>query len=354
MSRKIIGIDLGDRNSQYCVLNEAGAVLEEGSVSTTPAGFAKHFRALPPALIAVEVGVHSRWANRVLRECGHEVIVANPVRLHLIHKSSRKSDKVDARALARLTRADPQLLGPVEHRREEDQNMLDVLRARDVLMRTRTKLINCARGLVKPTGTRIPGCSADSFATYASRAVPDELRLALDPLVEQIRNLTNLLKRYDRKIEKIAATKYPATLVLQQIRGVGALTALGFVLTLGRSGRFAHSRNVGSYLGLRPKRYQSGESDPELGISKEGDGYVRRLLVNAAHYVLGPFGPDTDLRRWGLNLIARGGRGAKKRAVVAVARKLSVLLHRLWVSGEDYDPLYNSRQKQKLEQPVSA
>lgn len=163
------------------------------------------------------------------------MIVANPVRLHLIHKSSRKSDKVDARTLARLTRADPQLLGPVEHRREEDQNMLAVLRARDVLMRTRTKLINCARGLVKPTGTRIPGCSADSFATYASRAVPDELRLALDPLVEQIRSLTNLLKRYDRKIEKIAATKYPATLVLQQIRGVGALTALGFVLTLGRA-----------------------------------------------------------------------------------------------------------------------
>jgi transposase len=351
---RIIGIDLGDRKSHYCVLDERGTVVEEGSVQTTPEAFANQFGLLCTSLIAIEVGVHSRWVSQVLGKCGHEVIVANPVRLRLIHQSSRKSDRVDACALARMVRVDPEPLGPVEHRGEEDQNMLSMLRVRDVLVRTRTRLINCARGLVKPTGTRIPSCAASSFASYAHRTVPAELRLALDPLVEQIRSLTGLIRRYDRQIEKIAATKYPRTQVLKQVKGVGALTALGFVLTLGRSDRFAHSRDVGAYIGLRPRRYQSGASNPQLGISKEGDVFLRRLLVNSAQYILGPFGPDTDLRRWGENLIARGGRGAKKRAVVAVARKLSVLLHRLWVTGEDYDPFRNRKTDQSIEQFASA
>ena len=180
---RIIGIDLGDRKSHYCVLDERGTVVEEGSVQTTPEVFAKQFGLLCTSLIAIEVGVHSRWVSQVLRKCGHEVIVANPVRLRLIHQSSRKSDRVDACALARMVRVDPELLGPVEHRGEEDQNMLSVLRVRDVLVRTRTRLIDCARGLVKPTGTRIPSCAASSFAGYAHRTVPAELRLALDPLV---------------------------------------------------------------------------------------------------------------------------------------------------------------------------
>jgi transposase len=353
MSR-VVGIDLGDRKSHYCVLNEDGVVIEEGSVQSTPAAFKAHFEVLESSLIALEVGVHSRWVSRVLADCGHQVIVANPVRLKLIHKSSRKSDRVDACALARLVRLDPQLLSPVQHRSEEDQSMLSVLRVRDMLVRTRTKLINCARGLVKPTGTRIPSCSAECFASNASQAIPAELRIALDPLIEQIRSLTSLIKRYDRQIAGIAAKRYPATRVLQQIQGVGPLTALGFVLTIGQSERLVRSRDAGAYFGLRPRRYQSGESNPQLGISKEGDGFMRRLLVQAAQYILRPFGPDTDLRRWGGSLVARGGRGAKSRAVVAVARKLSVLLHHLWVTGEAYDPLRNSQNRQRTQQLASA
>lgn len=352
--RRVIGIDLGDKKSHYCVLSEDGVVVEEGTVQSTPAAFKAHFEVLTSSLIAMEVGVHSRWANRVLRELGHEVVVANPVRLRLIHKSSRKSDRVDACALARLVRVDPELLGPVEHRSDEDQSMLAVLRVRDLLVRTRTSLVNCARGLVKPTGTRLPSCSPVSFANHARQAVPLELRLALDPLLDQIQSLTNLIKRYDRKIAKIAETSYPATRHLEQVRGVGPLTALGFVLTIGRSSRMVHSRNAGAYFGLRPRCYQSGESNPQLGISKEGDGFMRRMLVQSAQYILGPFGPDTDLRRWGESLIARGGRGARSRAVVAVARKLAVLLHHLWVTGEVYDPLHNNTNRQHAPEPVSA
>ena len=350
---KVIGIDLGDRRSHYCVLNEDGIVIEEGAVQSTPAAFSKQFAIFESCRIAVEVCAHSRWASRVLSECGHDVIVANTVRLHLIHKSSRKSHRVDACSLARLVRVDPQLLGPVQHRNEEEQNALAVIRVRDLMVRTRARLINCVRGMVKATGARLPACSAISFAGYARPAIPEELRPALDPLVEQIQNITNLIKRYNRKIANIAVTKYPATQTLQQIRGVGAVTALGFILTLGNSERFARSRDAGAYLGLRPRRYQSGESNPQLGICKEGEGFMRRYLVNAAQYILGPFGPDTDLRRWGESLIARGGRVAKHRAVVAVARKLAVLLHRLWATGEVYDPLRNSRNKQQIQQLAS-
>lgn len=285
---QVIGIDLGDRKSRYCVLNEHAAIVEEGVAQSTPAAFKEQFGLFSSSLIAVDVGVHSRWASRGLSDCGHEVIVANPLRLQLIHKNTRKSDRVDAAALARLARVDPQLLSPVHHRSDEDQAMLSVLRVRDILVRTRTKLINCTRGLVRPTGTRIPSCNAECFANHASRAVPPELRLALDPLIEQIRSITNLIKRYDRKIDGIAKTQYPATQILQQVRGVGSLTALGFVLTIGRSERIACSRNAGAYFGLGPRRYQSGEGNPQLGISKEGDGFMRRLLVHYAQYILGP------------------------------------------------------------------
>jgi len=115
-----------------------------------------------------------------------------------------------------------------------------------------------------------------------------------------------------------------------------------YVLTLDDPKRFRRSRDVGGFLGLRPKQRDSGQSQPQLRITKEGDPYLRKLLVQGAHYILGWRGPDTDLRRWGLKLAARGGKNAKKRAVVAVARKLAVLLHRIWVSGENYEPLRHS------------
>ena len=131
-------------------------------------------------------------------------------------------------------------------------------------------------------------------------------------------------------------------MLLRQVPGVGALTALTYVLTLEDPARFADPRAVGSYLGLRPRQADSGDLSPQLHVTKAGDEMLRRLLVGAAHYILGPFGPDTDLRRWGLGLAARGGKRGKRLAVVAVARKLSVLLLRLWATGEAYEPLRNA------------
>jgi transposase len=333
-----IGIDLGDRISHYCILNGNGDVLMEGRLQSTPAAFRAQFACFPATLVALEVGTHSRWVSSLLADAGHEVVVANASQVHLIHKSSRKTDKVDARTLARLVRLDPTLLSPVQHRSDKAQANLCLIRARQALVASRTQLINCVRGIVKSFGERLPRCSSEGFFGKTTALIPDILRPALDPLRKQIAILSAQIQAYEKEILQIADKDFPETRALRTVPGVGALTALTFVLTLENPSRFRKSRDVGSYLGLVPEQSQSGASAPQLGISKAGDSYLRKLLVGSAQYILGPLGPETELRRWGCELSKRGGPNAKKRAVVAVARKLAVLLHRLWVDQVEYQP----------------
>jgi transposase len=216
------------------------------------------------------------------------------------------------------------------------------------LVDCRTQLVNHVRGAVKSFGARLPKCPARSFHKRAQEHVPEALSPALGPILEQIGSLTERIRDYDRKLETISKESYPETDLLRQVEGIGPLTALAFVLTLEDPYRFERSRSVGAYLGLVPARDQSGDRDPQKRISKEGDEMLRKLLVGSAHYILGPFGSDSDLRRHGQKIATRGGKNAKKRAAVAVARKLSVLLHRLWVTGELYDPLYDAHRRQEL------
>lgn len=334
-----IGLDLGDRFTQLCALDARGQVHATARLRTTPAALERQCAALPRCRIVLEVGTHSPWVSRLLERRGHEVLVANARQLRLIYGSDRKSDRVDAETLARLGRLDPALLKPIHHRGPEAQADLAQLRARDALVRTRTLLINHVRGAVKAWGARLPASSAPAFATAAAAGVPLALRRALGPLLELIATLTHEIRGMERQLQRLAQEQYPETARLRQPSGVGLLTALCYVLTLEDPGRFPQSRAVGPYLGLCPRRDQSGGRDAQLRITKRGDAMLRRLLVSGAQYILGPFGPDTDLRRWGLRLAARGGKNAKKRAVVAVARKLATLLHRLWVSGAAYQPL---------------
>jgi len=284
------------------------------------------------ARIAIEVGTHSAWVSRLLRSFGHELIVANPRQVKLITESSRKDDRLDAQTLARLARIDPQLLRPIQHRSEKAQTALMVIRVRAALIAVRTSLVNTARGLAKAVGERLPKCDADQMGVIQTESLPPKLRQILEPL---------LIKDSDREIEQIARKDYPETALLQQVGGVGPLIALTFVLTVEDKDRFQKSRDIGCYVGLRPRRSDSGQSQPQLRITNEGDPYLRTMLVQGAHYIISRRGPDTDLKRWGLHLAERGGKRAKKKAVVAVARKLGILLHRLWVTGEVYEPLRN-------------
>ena len=334
-----IGLDLGDKTSRYCALNQHGEVVKEGSAATTRKGMAQIFGAMARCRIALEVGTHSPWVSRLLSSLGHEVIVANPRQLQLITQSSRKNDKVDANTLARLARIDPELLRPVRHRGEKAQLDLMQIRVRAALVESRTSAVNTLRGLAKSAGYRVPACDPDSLDAARLDGLPRELRQVLEPLAQQVEWLTAQMQECDRKLEQIARDEYPETALLRQIYGVGPLIALTFLLTVEDPQRFQKSRDVGCYVGLRPKRSQSGQSDPQLRITKEGDSYLRKMLVQGAHRILSARSPDTDLKRWGLKLCARGGQNAKKRAIVAVARKLGILLHRLWVTAEVYEPL---------------
>jgi len=337
-----IGVDLGDRWSFYCVLEEAGQIILEQKVPTTAEAMKQTFSRIPHSRMALETGTHSPWVSRLLTELGHEVIVAHAQKVQLITKSNRKDDRHDARTLARLARIDPELLGPIRHRSVQAQIHLTVIRARAELVSARTALVNAARGLVKSYGQRLPKCGTQQVGRKLAAALSTELRDVLEPLLKEIESLNERIKEYDERMEKIAKEVYPEVSLLKQVKGVGTQIALTYVLTIEDPHRFLKSREVGCFLGLRPGRRNSGESEPQKRISKEGDRYLRTMMVQGAHYILGPFGADSDLRRWGLKLAERGGKNAKKRAVVAVARKLAVLLHRLWVSGEVYEPLRNS------------
>ena len=339
LDRLTVGLDLGDQWSHFCILGFEGETLSEGQLQTKEAEVAEFFQALAPARVVMEVGTHSAWMQEIIAGEGHEVVVANPRLMEGSKRRKRKNDRIDAKKLARLGRVDPQSLHPIRHRSREVRQDLVVLRAREALVAARTELINATRGLVKSMGTRLPKCSSPSFGQKVKDVIPEKVREALLPLVQLADALSDCIQSYDQKMEELGSEKYGHTKLLRQVKGVGPITALAYVLTLENPEHFAKSRDVGPYLGLVPKQEDSGESQPQLGISKTGDTMVRKLLVGSAHYILGPFGPDTDLRRYGLRLCERGGKNAKKRAAVAVARKLAVLLHRLWVSGEVYEPL---------------
>jgi transposase len=340
--RLTVGVDLGDRWSNFCILGLDGEKLTEGELQTTPKDFTEFFQSLATARVVMEVGTHSAWARDVVAGCGHEVLVANPRQMEGPKKRKRKNDRIDAHKLARVGRMDPQSLFPINHRSVEVRQDLVAVRAREAVVAVRRDVINTTRGLVKAMGARLPKCSSESFSKKVEGALPAEVSEVLLPLVRVVQTLSSCIKAYDERIEKLATEKYPHTELLRQVKGVGPLTSLAYVLTVEDPKRFTKSRDVGPYLGLVPKQEDSGDSQPQLRITKMGDMMVRRLLVGSAHYILGPFGPDTDLRRYGLRLSERGGKNAKKRAVVAVARKLAVLLHRLWVSGEVYEPLHQA------------
>ncbi len=340
--RVTVGFDLGDRQSRYCFLDAQGEVMEEGSIPMTEGGISHRFRSLEACRIALEVGTCSAWVTELLQGYGHEVYVANPRQVKLISHSDRKDDRTDAETLARVARLDPKLLRPIRHRGPKARGHLAVVRSRDVLVRTRTVLVNHVRGMVKTFGGRLPRCSTSSFAEKVREHIPAGMKRQLSPVLTVIRDLGGKIRTYDKNIQNLAEKKHPVALHLAEVPGVGVLTGLAFVLTIEDPSRFRKSREVGPYLGLRPRRYDSGHKVSQLGITKAGDGLLRRLLVGSAHHILGPFGRDTSLRRWGLTLAERGGKNAKKRAVVAVARKLAVLLHRLWVTGEVYEPLRNA------------
>lgn len=327
------------------MLGADGRARERFRMRTTRVGFERKFAGLARGRVALETGTHSPWASRLLEELGFEAVVANARQVRLIGGRDKKTDRLDAELLARLARTDKELLAPVRHRSQQAQADREILRAREVLVRARTSLINHARGAVKATGGRLPTCTSRAFAKRAGPALPAEMQPALKPVLDMIAELTERILAYDRQVEEVSAERYPITAHLRTVHGVGPKTALAYVLAVEDPTRFARSRQLGAYFGLCPRQDQSGSIDRQCRITKAGDGLVRRLLLQCAHYMLGHRGKDSDLRRWAEAKMEHGGRAAKKRALVAVARRIAVRLHRIWLTGEVYDPLRLARQR---------
>jgi len=334
----VIGLDLGDHSHHVCVMDATGQIVREGSLLNTRPALAKLMAEFPRATIAMEAGTHSPWISRYLTELGATVLVANPRKLHAISRSERKCDRRDAQMLARLARVDPALLHPIQHGSAQAQHDLLGLKLRDALVRTRVNLINAIRFTLKSLGHSVRNPSSESFHKTVLADVPADCLPVIQPLLTVLAQVTEQIKGMERDLVQRSRKDYPATQRLQQIAGVGPLTALCFVLKIGDPQRFSRGRDVGAYLGLCPRRDQSGGTDKQLRISKCGDGLLRRLLVSAAHYILGPFGPPCALREQGQRLAGTGSAREKKRAIIAVARKLAVLLLSLWRHGTDYEP----------------
>jgi len=343
LPRNTIGVDLGDRTSHFCILDAEGEVMERGQLETEGTCFQHAFSQWSPSRVVMEVGTHSPWASHMVESLGHEVIVANARRVRAIYDCDNKSDRIDAEKLARLGRFDVKLLSPIRHRSPKAQADLVLVKTRTFLVGQRTAACNRIRSLVKSAGGRIPSnIGTEALAKKAPGFIPAELKEALKPLLQLLAFTVTQIREVEKKISKLCREKYPETALLRQINGVGEITSLSFVLTIEDPARFERCRDVGPYLGVVPRRDASGERDPELPITKAGSKHMRWLLVQCAQRILGRYGKDSDLRRWGLELKDRGKKKAKKRAVVAVARKLAVLLLSLWKSEEEYEPLRNS------------
>ena len=343
-----VGLDVGDKRTHFCAVDGERKVITRGSFPTTRPNLEEALVPFAGAKVILEAGSQSPWMSRVLRGLGHEVQVADPRRVQLISKDPRKTDRRDAEMLARMGAAMPELLGNVHHRGEQAHAHLSIIRARDLVVRMRTMAVQQVRGICKGFGVRLPKCSTGGFPTRVEELIPELLRPALTSILELVTDLTRRIRAFDKGLAKVAKDHYPEVQHLQQVDGVGPVISVAFVLSLEDPKRFANSRRVGSWLGLCPRIQSSGDSNPQLRISKAGDPRLRRLLMQGARRIIGPLGADCDLRRFGLRLAAHGGKLAKKKAAVAVARKLAVLLHRLWVTGADYEALRNANRREVL------
>lgn len=327
----VVGIDIGDKRSYVRLVGLDGERIEEAKIATRPAALEKYFRLWPRLRVVLETGTHTNWIRRLMAGLGHEVLVADARQLRLISQSDAKNDRNDAYWLAELGRTNPALLAPVKERDQQVEQHRSWLRGRETLLESRTKLINSLRGIAKAHGIRFGRCGMTKWEQAVREKCPAVLGTILEPMARVIVALTREINALDRRIEKLGEQQYPATQLLRTADGVGALTSLAYVLELNNDvGRVKRSREMGPVVGCRPKYQNSGESAPQLGITKAGNDLLRRLLVQSAQRILGPFGQDSALRRWGLGLAVRGGKRAKRRAVVAVARKLAVILHAMW------------------------
>lgn len=343
-----IGADVSDRTTKVCVMTKADGgerrIVVETTCATTEAGFEEAFskfdRSWP---VVFESGTHCRWMDRMFRKMGFKTIIGNPGKIPSITKSNTKNDRNDARELARLALADPAMLHPVFLRDEVFQQMLRFHHARNMLISQRTQTINQIRGFAKSMGHRIECSSTERFHELGKAGWPRELEESAWPLMGSLKTINLKIRAYDKLIVRLAERPEFKSMVerVRAVYGVGIIGSTVFVAAIGgRPDRFDHARDVGPYLGMTPKQDQSGDDDKQLHITHAGADIVRTALVECAGVVMMSNAKDTDLKLKGLRIAVRGGKIARKKARVAVARGLAVAMLALLKDPErEYVPL---------------
>jgi transposase len=345
-----IGIDIGDKKNFVCILNNKGEILFRKEILNNKEQMEEYFESIEKASIVFEVGSHSPWISRLLVAIGHDVFICNPRRLATVSQNLKKSDEEDCLILAQLLLTGKHLLKQVRHANEDKMRDFLLIKSRRALIKCRTILINTARGIVKSFGERIsPNLSADAFHKYAGDTLKKETLEKIKDLIEVIGKTTEQILKYEKNIDAIIKKKYPTAQLLQSINGVGPLTSLAFVLTIDDPKKFAKSRSVGAFLGLVPRRDQSGNNDKQLPITKAGSKLLRSLLINCANYILSSKGEDNQIKRFGLKIKGDGtSKSRNNKAKVAVARKLSVIMHQLWVSNKPFGSILGKKKDETL------
>ena len=349
-----IGADVSDRTTKICVMTKADGgerrIVVETTCATTKAGFEEAFskfdRSWP---VVFETGTHCRWMDRLFRRMGFKTIVGNPGKIPSITKSNTKNDRNDARELARLAIADPAMLHPVFLRDEVYQQMLRFHHARNVLISQRTQTINQIRGFAKSMGYRIECSSTGRFHEQRKAGWPNELEECTWPLMGVLKAINLKIKAYDKLIARLAERPEFKPMIerVRVVYGVGTIGSTVFVAAIGgRPDRFDRVRDIGPYFGMIPKQDQSGDDDKQLHITHAGPEIVRTALVECAGVVMMEKSKDTDLKLKGLRIAMRGGKIARKKAKVAVARGLAVAMLALLQHPErEYVPLSEEGKK---------
>jgi len=350
-TKLFIGMDVSEKSIEICALSSKSDMSKNIKIANTPKSVNKFIDGYTGdksfLVFAIETGTHSPWLEELISMKGCKVYVCNARKLRMIWQSDQKSDTRDATMLANMLKFNPKLLYPIKHQKKETRIDLSVIKCRDALVRSRTSMMNCIRGQLRSFGVDTSSLKPYNFSSLAAKIIPNELRCTMDGILAQIKLLELEIRNYDKKIEELCK-KYPVTEKFRNIKGVGPLVSLVFALIISNPERFKRGRHLSSYLGLVPRRYQSGATDRQLSITKAGNCLLRRLLVQSANYIMGPFGQECDLREFGMKIRARGNNIAKKKAKVAVARKLAILMLKLWLSEEEYIPQYKKFKKEKL------
>lgn len=333
------GLDVGGKATAICVMDGVGDVLWRGRRVTDPAVIAQALRRFDreELRIGLESGSYSPWLCRGLRCLGFQVVCMDARRAADAIRSRRvKTDKADAWALAEMLRTG--WYSEVYVKSEESHRLKALLGARDQLVRTKRALYAQVRGLLRPFGLRLPSRQGTKrFMAAASEAVRADalLSVSVEALLEALAAVESQIAVLDEKVKELTR-RDEVCWRLMSVPGVGPITALAFKATIEDIGRFSSMRNIGVYLGLTVKRYQSSDRDVSLAISRQGDKMTRHYLYEAANVLLTTVRRRSALKSWGLRLIKK--RGAK-RARVAVARKLAVLLGRIWKDGTHFEAM---------------